>query len=261
MKGHSKREGFGRPRGFDRDAALRIALDTFWKHGYEQTTIAILASAMGIASASIYCAYGSKAQLFLEALRYYQKTYWDPLYEEYRLASDIYLATARFFREAANILLAPNAPCGCLIVMGFLNLPEAEPELHMAIAERRDHTRRMFRDKLKEAVNKGQIPAACDIPGIAGALHNFFEGLSIQARGTCVFRSFWQLRKRVCSFCRRKQIFKTNFYAGFCKCRIWFNCAGLIQERKRGRVISTDFSSWNIRKRRDWPGHAGRRLR
>lgn len=183
MKESSKREGFGRPRGFDRDQALRIALNAFWKHGYEQTTMAILASEMGIASASIYCAYGSKAQLFLEALLYYQKTYWDPLYEEYRRAPDIYEATAHFFREAANILLAPKAPCGCLIVMGFLNIPENEPELHKAIADRREHTRRMFREKLKEAVNKGQIPAACDIPGTAGALHNFFEGLSIQARG------------------------------------------------------------------------------
>lgn len=179
----SKNGNFGRPRGFDRDDALRIALNVFWRHGYEQTSMALLASEMGIALPSIYCAYGNKAHLFLEALRYYQKIYWDPLYEEYRLAPDIHDGTAHFFREAAGILLAPNAPCGCVIVMGFLNLPENEPELHKAIAERREHTRRMFRNKLKEAAEKGQIPAACDIPGIAGALHNFFEGLSIQARG------------------------------------------------------------------------------
>lgn len=183
MKNAAKRDGCGRPRSFDRDDALRIALNVFWRHGYEQTTMALLASEMGIASPSIYCAYGNKAQLFLEALRYYQKTYWDPLYEAYGAAPDIYLGTAHFFREAANILLAPKAPCGCLIVMGFLNLPENEPELHKAIAERREHTRRMFRDRLKKAANNGEIPAASDIPGIAGALHNFFEGLSIQARG------------------------------------------------------------------------------
>ena len=88
-----------------------------------------------------------------------------------------------FFAEAAHILLAPNAPCGCLIVMGFLNLPADEPALLKAITERRELTRAMFRTKLKDAVNDAQIPADCDIPAIAGALHNFFEGLSIQARG------------------------------------------------------------------------------
>ena len=174
---------FGRPRNFDKDEALRIALNVFWQHGYDQTTMALLSEKMGIASASIYCAYGNKASLFLEALRYYQKTYWDPLYEQYRQANDIYEATSHFFTQAAHILLAPNAPCGCLIVMGFLNLPENEPKLLNAISERREHTRKMFRDKLKEAVTQGMISADCDIPGIAGALHNFFEGLSIQARG------------------------------------------------------------------------------
>lgn len=183
MKEESKREGFGRPRSFDRDKALQIALNVFWRHGFEQTTMALLSEAMGIASASIYCAYGNKSSLFLEALQYYQKTYWDPLYEEFKQTADIHEATSHFFAEAAHILMSPNAPCGCLIVMGFLNLPENEPQLIEAIAERRNHTRKMFRDKLKEAISKCQIAPDCDVPGITGALHNFFEGLSIQARG------------------------------------------------------------------------------
>lgn len=183
MKGESKTPTHGRPRSFDRDAALRAALNVFWRHGYEQTTMTQLGAAMGIATPSIYCAYGNKAALFLEALTYYQQTYWDPVYARYAATEDIYEATETFFAEAAHILLAPNAPCGCLIVMGFLNLPEDEPRLLKAIAERRELTRAMFRTKLKDAVTTGQIPADCDIPAISGALHNFFEGLSIQARG------------------------------------------------------------------------------
>lgn len=183
MKGESKTPAYGRPRTFDRDAALRAALEVFWRHGYEQTTMALLSAAMGIASPSIYCAYGNKAALFLEALTYYQRVYWDPLYARYRADEDIYAGTENFFAQAARILLAPNAPCGCLIVMGFLNLPENEPRLLRAVAERRELTRGMFRTKLKDAVNSGQIPADSDIPAISGALHNFFEGLSIQARG------------------------------------------------------------------------------
>lgn len=183
MKEEAKNIAHGRPRTFDRDAALRTALHVFWRHGYEQTTMAQLSAAMGIASPSIYCAYGNKSDLFLEALSYYQQTYWDPLYARYRAAPDIHKATEEFFTGAADTLLAPNAPCGCLIVMGFLNLPEDEPRLLQAVSERREHTRAMFRQKLKDAVNSGEIPADSDIPAIAGALHNFFEGLSIQARG------------------------------------------------------------------------------
>ena len=44
----------GRPLSFDRDAALEQAMLTFWRHGYESTSIVDLTTAMGITAPSLY---------------------------------------------------------------------------------------------------------------------------------------------------------------------------------------------------------------
>lgn len=61
----------GRPRKFDRDDALRKAMETFWKHGYEGASMKLLTEAMGINSPSLYAEFGDKHGLYLEAIETY----------------------------------------------------------------------------------------------------------------------------------------------------------------------------------------------
>lgn len=58
----------GRPRSFDRDAALQAAMLLFWRHGYESTSMRMLAEAMGVTAPSIYAAFGDKRELFVRSL-------------------------------------------------------------------------------------------------------------------------------------------------------------------------------------------------
>ena len=64
----------GRPRSFDREQVLTRAMELFWAKGYADASMAELTAAMGINAPSLYAAFGSKEQLFREAVELYQQT-------------------------------------------------------------------------------------------------------------------------------------------------------------------------------------------
>src|ERR1700736_6971256 len=61
----------GRPRAFDIDGALDLAMQVFWRQGYEGTSLSDLTKAMGINRPSLYAAFGNKEELFRKALDRY----------------------------------------------------------------------------------------------------------------------------------------------------------------------------------------------
>ena len=174
--------GKGRPRAFDRAQALHSALKIFWKQGYEPASVAELCKAMEINPPSLYATFGNKASLFLEALRHYEHIYWDAPAKHFLAEPDVYTAVANFFRESAQILLSPETPCGCMVVLAAINISENEKEIIESVRELRLATKKMFADRLRQAIQDGQIPPDTDVPALAGALNTLLEGLSIQAR-------------------------------------------------------------------------------
>lgn len=174
--------GKGRPRAFDRAQALHEALKAFWQQGYAPVSVAELCKAMEINPPSLYATFGNKASLFLEALRHYEHTYWDAPARRFASEPDLYTAVANFFNESAQILLSPETPCGCMVVLAAINISEEEKAIIEAVRELRLATKKMFADRLAQAIQDGQIAPDTDVPALAGALNTFHEGLSIQAR-------------------------------------------------------------------------------
>lgn len=172
----------GRPRCFEREHALVQALQVFWKRGYEPASIAELCKAMQIKPPSLYATFGNKAKLFLEAVQYYEKTYWDAPARAFMAEPDLRSGIDTFFRKSARILVSPDSPCGCMVVLAAINISEEAEEVIAAIRELRQETKQMFANRLKKAVQDGQLAADTDIPALAGALNTMLEGLSIQAR-------------------------------------------------------------------------------
>ena len=173
----------GRPRNFDRAEALRAALAVFREHGYEGATLADLQAAMGgIAPPSFYSAFGSKEQLFKEAVELYRNTVGAanarPLIE---------CATARaaiegMLCEAAQSICKPDEPRGCLLVLGALNCSQANAGVYEHLRGMRRVTQQTIAKRLKRGVADGDLPASADVAALASFYTTVLHGLSIQAR-------------------------------------------------------------------------------
>jgi AcrR family transcriptional regulator len=61
----------GRPRAFDEEEVLDVAMRLFWEHGFDGTSMSELTEAMGINRRSVYAAFGNKEALFTAALERY----------------------------------------------------------------------------------------------------------------------------------------------------------------------------------------------
>lgn len=173
----------GRPRTFDREEALQKALRIFWELGYEPASVAAICKAIGINPPSFYAAFGSKESLFLEAVRYYEKTYWTGLLIEFEKSNlPIAQALRVFFEKAAAVLLNPTTPNGCMVVLAAVNISPKETQILALVKELRRATRDYFARRLARAVREGELSSSLDIEGLVDMLNIFLEGMSIQAR-------------------------------------------------------------------------------
>ncbi len=169
-----RRSSGGRPASFEREAAVRIALDLFWARGYEGVSIADLTAAIGVAPPSLYHAFGSKAGLFAEAVALYQRG--EAGLDLEKLAGAATLGEwARGLLETAaeNVTKSGRA---CLISNGMIVSHPDNREVAQALADRRAAFRRAIGESLLR-----WLPAA-DAHELARYLVTILQGLSMQAR-------------------------------------------------------------------------------
>lgn len=88
---------------------------------------------MEINPPSLYSAFGNEASLFMEAVDFYEKTYWDAPSKKLMADPDIYRGIHTFFREAAYILLSPDSPCGCMVVLAAINAVRLLPDRYSKV--------------------------------------------------------------------------------------------------------------------------------
>jgi AcrR family transcriptional regulator len=172
----------GRPREFDRDAALTRAMRVFWAKGYEGASISDLTSAMGIASPSLYAAFGSKEALFREALALYGEREGASLWTAVAAAPTARGAVEAYLLESARNFTRPGRPRGCLVVLSALHANENSETVRRELIRRRGEAAGNLLERLRQGVDSGEIGPDTDIDALAAYYAAVQQGMSIQAR-------------------------------------------------------------------------------
>jgi TetR/AcrR family transcriptional repressor for divergent bdcA len=173
----------GRPRGFDRDAALDGAMHLFWEHGYEGASLAVLRHAMGdISSASFYAAFGSKEALYRETLARYLDKHGGIV----GALDDETLSPRSRLEQALLASVAvqtdPAHPTGCMLTLSAMVSSEAGAPTRDLTRAEREITRQALQRCIAAGVRVGDLQPATDIAGLTALYDGLVLGISIQAR-------------------------------------------------------------------------------
>ena len=172
----------GRPRTFDRDEALLRAIDVFWEHGYDATSVAHLSEAMGISTPSLYSTFGDKATVFLEVLHRYLDTFGAftarALAEEPTARS----AVERLLRDAAAAYTRPDHPRGCLLITAATNCTPQSEGIQNQLRDIRRAGATALEQKITTAIRVGELPADADARPLAAFYSAVIQGMSAKAR-------------------------------------------------------------------------------
>jgi AcrR family transcriptional regulator len=171
----------GRPRTFDRDAAIDQAMNLFWEHGYDSTSLNQLKATIGggISAPSFYAAFGSKEEVMARYLSTHGRVT-DSLFDEALAPRDAIELT---LRRSARMQTEVDHPTGCLVSLGWMSACSEESKaISQPLAQTRALNRAGIVKCIERGVAEGQLRATVDVEALATMFDSFLLGLSTLAR-------------------------------------------------------------------------------
>jgi len=170
-----------RPREFDEEAVLDAAMQCFWAHGYESTSVKDLIESTGLTAASLYNAYGDKRAMFRTALDHYiEKSIGARLHRSESLPSRD--AIRAFFEDILRRSLSDRERKGCMIVNCALEVAPHDKEFRVTIVETLGRLEQFFLHCVERGQADGTITSAVPAVGLAQHLLGVLMGVRVLAR-------------------------------------------------------------------------------
>ncbi|NEA44509.1 TetR/AcrR family transcriptional regulator [Streptomyces sp. SID11385] len=172
-----------RTREFDTEAAVCRAMELFWTHGYEATSVRDLTRELGIGQGSLYAAFGGKEGLYRAALTHYRTTLAAAALRTLEEGTGARTVIRSMLVERVRIAVEGGGR-GCLAVNAACERLPASADVRHALRDMQDASREALTEVLRAATERGEIEPRHDPHTLAAYLVTFLNGLLVSAKIT-----------------------------------------------------------------------------
>lgn len=139
-----------------------------------------LTSAMDINSPSLYAAFGSKEELFREAVELYTTTYgagiWNGLFDVPTTREAVEL----MLEKTVEAYTRPGNPRGCLVTLSAIHCEDKS--VRNFLREKRRISLESLRRRFEQGIKDGDVPRRIDVDAMTEFYGTFQQGLALRAR-------------------------------------------------------------------------------
>jgi TetR/AcrR family transcriptional repressor of nem operon len=169
----------GRPREFDIDNALRLAIEVFRQRGYTATSIVELMKGMHLSRGSFYKAFHDKKSVFAAAYDMYA----GEGVKRLKIAADV-SGTGRDRIAAVLALYAqlsqgPDGQRGCLVIATAVELSLHDPDIARRVVACWQSTETLLCELLRQAEEDGSIAIQEERQSVARSLLCLMQGMRL----------------------------------------------------------------------------------
>jgi TetR/AcrR family transcriptional repressor of nem operon len=167
----------GRPREFDIDEAADAAMQVFWSHGYNGTSLPDLIKGTGLSRGSLYKAFGDKKGLFLAALDRYTSRASERQSAILQGCGPAKTAIRQALLHYAQLSSASAGQRGCLVVATATEMVPHDAEIAERIRAMFDRMQNALARAIERGQDEGEIASAQDSQTLARLLLCLTQGM------------------------------------------------------------------------------------
>jgi len=193
-----------RPRTLSEPEVLERALEVFWVHGFDRTSVGDLSKAVGLGPSSIYNAFGSKLELFRRAIEHYMGSHagFAAALLSNPSEHDASSLVRALLRAAVDLYTSEDNPKGCAMFEGGGTGSPVDSDACAATLEHKAKLESLLLSCLKARAKAGDSLAASPAV-LAKSVVATMRGLSQLARDGATRRDLNAVADHAAASCLR----------------------------------------------------------